>query len=79
MVPKKDGKLWFCIDYRKVNAVTKKDKYPLPRIDDLLSATQGAKYFTALDVTWGYWNIPIRECDKPKTAFSTPDGLFEFN
>ena len=49
MVPKKDGKVQFCIDYWKVNAVTKKEKYPLPCIDDLLSATQGAMYFTALD------------------------------
>ena len=79
MVPKKDGKLRFCIDYRRLNAITKKDVYPLPRIDDLLAATQNARYFSALDITWGYWNLPIKERDKAKTAFATHEGLFEFN
>ena len=66
MVPKKDGKLRFCIDYRKLNAVTKRDQYPLPRIDDLLNATENAKYYTALDITWGYWNLGIAEHDCPR-------------
>ena len=78
MVPKKDGRLRFCVDYRKLNAVTKKDSYPLPRIDDLLQGTQGARYFTALDIITAYWSIKIKEGDREKTAFPTHRGLFHF-
>jgi len=78
MVPKKDGKLCFCIDYRKLNAVTKRDQYPLQCNDDLLSATENVKYYATLDITWGYWNLGIAEIDCPKTAFATHEGLYKF-
>ena len=78
LVPKKDGKIRFCVDYRKLNAITRRDSYPLPRIDDALNSLQGASYISSFDVTWGYWNIKIAEQDIPKTAFITPDGLYEF-
>ena len=79
LVPKKDGSVRFCIDYRKVNGVTRRDAYPLPRIDDTLDTLAGAKWFGTLDMVSGYWQVEVAEEDKEKTAFCTPDGLFEFN
>ena len=79
LVKKKDGGTRFCIDYRKLNDATRKDSYPLPRIDDTLESLKGARYFSALDVQSGYWNIAISEEDKEKTAFATGSGLYEFN
>ena len=75
----KDGKrrTRMVIDYRKLNAITKKNAYPLPRIDDLLIKWKGCKYFSALDVRQGYYNIRIREGDEWKTAFITSRGLYE--
>ena len=78
LVTKKDGSVRFCVDYRKLNNVTIKDVYPLPRIDDALSCLAGNKYFSTLDFTTGYWQIPVQEESKDKTAFITYDGLFEF-
>ncbi len=78
-VKKKDGTLRFCIDYRKLNAVTKKDSYPLPRIDVLLETLKGAKYFCCLDLYSGYWQIKVAKQDREKTAFVTHCGLYEFN
>jgi hypothetical protein len=78
-VKKKDGGIRFCVDYRKLNSVTEKDVYPLPRIDDTLDKLGKCKYFTTLDLASGYWQIELEEKDKPKTAFITPEGLFEFN
>ena len=79
LVTKKDGTVRFCVDYRKLNEVTKKDAYPLPRIDDILDALRGAKYFCTLDLASGYWQVGLLEKDKEKTAFSTHMGLYEFN
>ncbi|MHB1799638.1 MAG: reverse transcriptase family protein [Vulcanimicrobiaceae bacterium] len=78
LAPKKDGSIRFCIDYRKLNAVTKKDVYPIPRIDDTLDKLGKAKYFTTLDMVSGYWHVHIREEDREKTAFISHVGLFEW-
>ena len=78
MVQKKDGTKRFCIDYRKLNDVTKKDAYPLPRIDDSLAQLAGAKWFSCLDLNSGYWQVEVDEVDREKTAFMSRRGLFEF-
>lgn len=78
MVKKKDGSWRFCIDYRKLNALTKKDVYPLPYIDDALDCLSGSRYFSSLDLSSGYWQIEVDKQDREKTAFITPDGLYEF-
>jgi RNase H-like domain found in reverse transcriptase/Reverse transcriptase (RNA-dependent DNA polymerase)/Integrase zinc binding domain/Chromo (CHRromatin Organisation MOdifier) domain len=76
-VKKKDGKLRFVQDYRALNAITRKNRYPLPLIDDLIHRLKGARYFTKLDVRWGYNNVRIKEGDEWKAAFRTNRGLFE--
>ena len=75
LVPKKDGQLRFCIDYRKLNSVTKKDQYPLPRILNMLG---GMCYFSILDLASGYWQIEMSEEACQKSAFVTHHGLHEF-
>jgi len=79
LVPKPNGKWRFCVDFRKVNAITKKDVYPLPRIDTILDSLQGAKYFSTLDLHAGYHQVPMHPDDKEKTAFISQSGLYEFN
>ncbi len=78
-VDKKDGKLRFIQDYQKLNTVTVKNTYPLPLIPDIINKIAGtkAKYFTKLDVWWGYNNIRIKEGDEWKAAFQMNCGLFE--
>ena len=68
-VQKKDGSLRMCIDYRQLNKVTVKNKYPLRRIDGLFDQLQGASYFSKIDHRSGYHQLKVRECDNPKTAF----------
>lgn len=76
-VSKKNGELRPCQDYRYLNEWTVKNAYPLPLISDLLDQLKGAKYFTKLDIRWGYNNVRIKEGDQWKAAFITPEGLFE--
>ena len=75
---KKDGTLRLCIDYRKLNQVTVKNKYPLPRINDLFDQLQGAGVFSRIDLRSGYHQLKVAEQDVPKTAFRTRYGHYEF-
>ena len=78
LVNKKDGTIRFCVDYRKLNGVTKKNAYPLPRIDETLDSLGGNNWFCTLDLQAGYWQIAMAEKDKEKTAFSSHMGLYQF-
>ena len=78
LVKKKDGGTRFCVDYRKLNAITVKDSFPLPRIDDIFDQVSQATYFTKLDFKSGYFQIPLAPADRPKTAFSTRDNHYQF-
>ena len=79
LVPKKDGSLRFCVDYRKVNEITCKDAYPIPRIDDTLDTLAGCKCLSTLDLKSGYWQVEVDPQHREKTAFCTHEGLFQFN
>jgi hypothetical protein len=76
-IKKKDGKLRFVQDHQALNAITRKNRYPLSLINDLIHQLKDARYFTKLDVRWGYNNVHIREGDEWKAAFCTNRGLFE--
>ena len=78
LVQKKDGSFRFGVDYRKLKSVTKKDSYPLPRIDDSLETLAESKWFSTLDLRSGYWQVGLDPHDKEKTAFSTGQGLWQF-
>ena len=78
LVKKKDGSLRFCVDYRQLNSITKKDSYPLPRVDDLLDSLSDARWFSMLDLWCGYWQVELNPVDREKTAFSTTHGLYQF-
>ena len=78
LVRKKDGGTRFCVDYRKLNAITKKDSYPLPRVDTSLQSFYGSMWFSTLDLKSGYWQVEIDAEDKEKTAFTTGQGLWQF-
>nr|CAD1842324.1 unnamed protein product [Ananas comosus var. bracteatus] len=77
-VKKKDGSLRLCVDYRELNKVTIKNKYPLPRIDDLFDQLQGSYVFSKIDLQSGYHQLRVRAEDVPKTAFRTRYGHYEF-
>ena len=79
LVKKKDGSTRFCVDYRKLNAVTIKDSYPLPRIDDAIDALSGSMYFTTLDLQSGYHQVAMHPSSKSKTTFISHAGLYEYN
>ena len=78
LVPKRDGTLRLCVDYRCLNKVTRPDPFPMPRIDDLLDGLGSAEYITTLDLTKGYWQVPVHPNSQQKTAFVTPFGKYEF-
>jgi hypothetical protein len=78
LVRKKDGNTRFCVDYRKLNDVTVKDSFPLPRLDDIFDQLSSCHYFTKLDFKSGYFQVPLAPHDRPKTAFSTRDSHYQF-
>lgn len=78
LVKKKDGSWRFCVDFRRLNADTMREAYPMPRIDAMLDKLRGAKYFSTCDALSGYWQIPLTEEAMAKTAFSTARGHYEF-
>ena len=75
LVQKKDGSLRMCVDYRRLNAITEADACPMPQVDDLIDSV---KYVTTLDLSRGYWQVPVQEESQPYTAFATPYGLYQF-
>ncbi|CAM5167446.1 unnamed protein product [Natator depressus] len=79
LVPKPDGEIRFCMDYRKLNAVTRPDNYPMPRTDELLEKLGRDQFISTLDLTKGYWQVPLDESAKERSAFTTHFGLYEFN
>lgn len=78
LVLKKDGTKRMCVDFRRLNEVTVKDPYPLPHIEELIDNLGGAKYLTTLDLTKGYYQVPVGRSSREKTAFITPYGKYQF-
>ena len=78
LVKKKDASLRLCVDYRRLNRPSKVDPYPMPRVDHLIDQVGKSPCITTLDLTKGYWQVPVAEADRVKTAFTTPFGLFQF-
>ena len=78
LVRKKDGTLRMCVDYRRLNTVAEADAYLMPRVDDLIDSLGKARYVTTIDLTRGYWQVPVLPEWRPYTTFATPNGLFQF-
>ena len=78
IVQKRMVLLRLCVDYRELNKITKRDTFPLPRVDDSLDQLRNSQYFTTLDLASGYWQISVAPSSREKTAFVTPYGLFQF-
>lgn len=78
LAKKKDGSWRFCVDYRKLNAVTHKDSFPLPRIEESLTSLSKSEWYSTLDLASGYWQVEVAPEDQEKTAFATPFGLYQF-
>ncbi|CAM4659779.1 unnamed protein product [Lepidochelys kempii] len=79
LVPKPDGEIRFCMDYHKLNAVTRPDNYPMPCTDELLEKLGWAQFISTLDLTKGFWQVQLDESAKERSAFTTHVGLYEFN
>ena len=81
MVPvsKSNGAIHLCIDFRALNSVTVNDPYMMPNIEELLGKVSEATWFTKLDMNWGFYQVPLDAASRPKTAFCSPWGKFEFH
>ena len=79
LITKKNGELRFCVDYRRLNAISSMDSYPMPRADEMIDQLGRARFISTLDLSRGYWQVPMSVESRKKTAFITPYGLFEFN